>query len=348
MLGYKPILRTLAAIVILSAAFVFTREVFSQLYPIGTFEVGMEANLEAQPALGGGKIKLSDYKNKKVVVLVFWLESCDLCLDQIEILRDYLKKNNRTNNVAVVLSTSGNKDELPLIKDAMKRRHINYPVILDPDLLVSRKFGASMAPSFVLIDRRGRVAANRISFVNRPVRDISFLKMIDIVRAGNNIPETQLIEYTNDGAMRKKIGTAAPAFSIGSLDGRLYKLQDYRGKMNVVLVFWNPVNPLCESVLIDLNLLYTTENRRRYNFVLLSAVSIYGDGQKDDVMKFLSQTEAEYPILNDSYSKVGKIYGVKKIPSVLVIDRGGKIVEAFSGNDMNPAKRVRVFLESIE
>lgn len=334
-------------VVFLSAVFfvtiLFPRTAHSQIYPVEVFELGRKVVLEPQPTLKGGKIDLSAYRNKKIVVLAFWLHSCDLCIDQLKQLEKFVGKNNRSRDVAVITVSRGQKDEQPFLLETVKKRKIKYPVILDPETVVTRKFGVSMVPAFVIIDKQGRVAANGISSVDRPVRDMSLTEMIDSLIGGKKIPDAQFIEYAGDAMLRKMIGRPAPDFRLDSLDGRPYRLEEYRGGMNVLLVFWNPVYPTCNKVLLGLKSFYTVANRQKYNFVILTAASLYGPEQMDETKNFIETSAPDYPVLNDRDSKVGKLYRVKNIPTMFMIDRKGKVVEVIVGSPKNIEKHLEAF-----
>ena len=118
-------------------------------------------------------------------------------------------------------------------------------------------------------------------------------------------------------------GRAAADFSLKSLEGELRRLSDYRGKV-VVVDFWATWCPPCRQELPILNKL-RTEFAGRVEFV--------GIDNEDarTIRDFLKAKHYELEVLVDGKRDVQRQYGVRSIPTVLVIDARGVIRQHFIG-----------------
>jgi len=326
----------------LLSLFIFSsKHSFSSGDYIGVDALVLGQTVDTAPSnkLGGGKIDLKSFRGKKPVVIAFWLNSCNLCLQQLDQLRDYIKKNNRGKGIAVVTDARAENSEFSAYKETLRKHNLTFPVIIDPKLDIAAKLGVNTVPSYILIDREGRIASPQFHYLNKPVRDYSLLKMIDILISGKQIPPIQFEPYTQDTKLKRMIGTSAAQFELNSVDNKVFNLKDYLSKTNVVLVFWHPYSANCKSVISVLNRFYSQENRQKYNFVILSASSIYGASQTDEIIKTSRSLQSSFPYLIDSDSKVGKQYNVQKIPTIFVIDRNGRIRDVFDDFTVSSVER---------
>lgn len=131
-------------------------------------------------------------------------------------------------------------------------------------------------------------------------------------------------------------GTAAPNFSVNDKDGRPLKLSDFRGKA-VVLDFWATWCGPCRE-----SLPHTNDLAKKYGEVVALAVNVF-DGNKA-FQAWLPKNQPQFDTLvfaidpsSGGQDMLAKAYQVSAIPTLYVIDKGGKIVAGFVGyNDSSP------------
>ena len=139
--------------------------------------------------------------------------------------------------------------------------------------------------------------------------------------AAQNTQEEDLdLQYAVD---LLKPGTQAPEFSLKDINGKLFKLSDFRGR-KVVLVFWASWCPDCRAEVPDLKALHASASPEKVAFV-----SVSFDRTLEALQQFCAENYLPGVQLFDPSgkkdSKVAAQYGVKWIPSLYLIDETGKV-----------------------
>ena len=108
----------------------------------------------------------------------------------------------------------------------------------------------------------------------------------------------------------------APPFQSILLDGKTINLEDYRGKP-LLLHFWAEWCPFCK-------LEEGTITGLQEDWQVLTVA--YQSGGKDEVTAHMQKQEIEsWPTIIDEDSRLADSYGVKGVPTSLIIDGNGNI-----------------------
>ena len=116
------------------------------------------APMASLPLLGGkGVGSVADHRGR-VVVLNFWASWCPPCVDELPLLERTHRSIRRRGGVVV----GANYKDLPEDALAFVRRYeLTFPMLRDRDGEYADQFGSRSFPETFVIDRRGRIAANR-------------------------------------------------------------------------------------------------------------------------------------------------------------------------------------------
>ncbi|MBI5178474.1 MAG: TlpA family protein disulfide reductase [Nitrospinae bacterium] len=130
-------------------------------YPESTVEA---ASNEMAPELilhklGGGDVKLSDYRGKWVF-LNFWATWCVPCLQEMPSMESFHKKFKDKN--MTMLAVSLDHGDATRVADFVKKKGITFEVFHDPESEASQKFGVYSLPSTFIINPRGVVVAQAL------------------------------------------------------------------------------------------------------------------------------------------------------------------------------------------
>jgi thiol-disulfide isomerase/thioredoxin len=115
------------------------------------------------------------------------------------------------------------------------------------------------------------------------------------------------------------LGTAAPAFHAEDTRGNVVSMTAMEGKV-VVLEFWATWCPPCREASPYVQKLH--ERFADNDDVVMLTIHYDGAG---DPAGYMAEHKYTYPVVPDG-TDVVKAYGIKRIPTFLVIDRSGKVV----------------------
>ena len=127
-----------------------------------------------------------------------------------------------------------------------------------------------------------------------------------------------------------KQGEEAPDFELMGVDGKTYRLSDYKGK-KVYLKFWASWCSICLASLPDTDELAKEASD---DYVILTVVSPDQKGeQAEEAFKkwYQGLDYKNLPVLIDPSGKLLASYGVRSYPTQAFIDKEGKLVKTQPG-----------------
>jgi peroxiredoxin len=125
------------------------------------------------PLLDGGRLRLSSYRGK-VVLLDFWATWCVPCREEtphfVELQRKYGDRGLQIIGVSM-------DDSPDPVRPFVQQFHVNYPVVMGTADVGSAYGGVLGLPIAFLIDRQGRIQAKRMGATDASVfeKDIASL-----------------------------------------------------------------------------------------------------------------------------------------------------------------------------
>ncbi|MBP2623201.1 redoxin family protein [Streptococcus oricebi] len=125
-------------------------------------------------------------------------------------------------------------------------------------------------------------------------------------------------------------GKPAADFSLQGVDGKTYKLSDFKGK-KVYLKFWASWCSICLSTLADSDQLAMSEGK---DYMVLSVISPGHNGEKStqDFKKWYKGLDYKHlPVLLDPDGKLLEEYGIRSYPSAAFIGSDGVVAKTHVG-----------------
>ena len=118
-------------------------------------------------------------------------------------------------------------------------------------------------------------------------------------------------------------GTAAPPFSLSSLEGSDISLRNLAGKISI-LYFWNALDQQSRVRLMPLQKIYEKFNGTGVEVIGMNV----SDKNKEQLKKLLQNKKIIFPQLTDA-AITGEKYNLLELPTIYVIGKDGKIIEGF-------------------
>jgi|SRR5579875_677455 len=121
-------------------------------------------------------------------------------------------------------------------------------------------------------------------------------------------------------------GAAAPLFSLGGMNGQNCSLADALKKGPVLAAFYKISCPVCQFTFPFLERMYEAYGDSRVTFWGISQDDVSG------TREFMDKFGVEFPSLIDANGyQVSKQYGLTNVPSIFLIEPGGKVQTASVG-----------------
>jgi cytochrome c biogenesis protein CcmG, thiol:disulfide interchange protein DsbE len=126
------------------------------------------------------------------------------------------------------------------------------------------------------------------------------------------------------GAHAVEVGQPAPSFELPGQQGTV-QLSSYKGK-TVYLDFWASWCGPCKQSFPWMN-----DMQKKYGAKGLRIVGVNLDQKAEDAKTFLATTPAQFDVAFDSAGQSPKQYGVKGMPTSLLIGPDGKVLMVHQG-----------------
>jgi len=130
-------------------------------------------------------------------------------------------------------------------------------------------------------------------------------------------------------------GASVPPFSLPDIRGQQVDVGRYLGQLPVVLSFWSIY---CDSCVDEMISLQKLEDKYRGDGLVIIAVNEDIKVPTDRIRRFLERLEKfrgkiTYPLLYDESSRVFNSLGISTLPTLVLIDREGRIAGYSRGFD---------------
>lgn len=284
--------------------------------------VGQLAPAATLETVDGKRIELGELYGKRPVYLKFWATWCVPCRQQMPHFEAAWQRYHES--VAVVAVNLGLNDDVKDVREFLDKTKLSMPVAIDSAGDLATAFGVVVTPMHVLIDADGRVAYvghEASADLDRALDALSHSQPQAKPASGR----PQLVSHVRAG-----VGDQAPAFR-EFMPGKT-------GKPTVLAFFI----PWCESYLQEsrpevavscartrevLTQAYRAQPTQASWLAVASRVWV----TEADVEAYRKKFQISHPVAFDSTGEVFRRYGVKEVPTVVIVDADGTIRRRFDG-----------------
>jgi len=124
--------------------------------------------------------------------------------------------------------------------------------------------------------------------------------------------------------------------TVRTIDGKILKLSDYRGRV-IIVDFWATWCKPCRKSIPDFNRL-----QEEFGDSLL-ILGLSKDDSPEDVKAFMREIPINYPVAMATRKLEDKFGGILGLPTAFLIDKNGRVVKKFLGY-----RPYRVWKENVE
>jgi peroxiredoxin len=124
-----------------------------------------------------------------------------------------------------------------------------------------------------------------------------------------------------------KVGQPAPDFTLPDLAGKPVTLSSFHGHKAVLIDFWATWCGPCRTALPGIQ-----DLADKYKESGLAVLTIDQGESRDQVRYFIERRQYSFPVLLDQDDAVGNSYGVRAIPTSVLVDKNGLVQAIFVGS----------------
>jgi thiol-disulfide isomerase/thioredoxin len=290
--------------------------------------VGRAAPRVVMTTIDGQQIDLGRLYGAKAVYLKFWATWCVPCREQMP----HLEHTFRTAgaDLAVIAINAGFNDTLADVRDYRRRMGLTVPIVLD-DGRLGAAFNLRVTPQHVVIGRDGRILY---------VGHLADARLDEALRAARSaaLPAATVAgaaPQSTPAAVHYGVGDQLPALAVNTLAGGTF-LVGAAGKPTVVAF----LSPWCESYLAESRPQLASncrgareqlEARAADPQVRLLGVASGLWASAEDLADYRDQYHVTIPLTLDESGRLFREFRVMTVPTLLLIDGHGRIVQRLTG-----------------
>lgn len=312
---------------------------------------------QAQPSLGNPKadlvgkpapvFKVKDLKGKElslekyrgqVVLLDFWATWCGPCIAELpNVQKTYQKyKDKKFQIIGISLDRS-----LTALDTFLKGNDLPWVHYWDDEGTISSQYRVTAIPSMFLIDGKGVIhttdlrGAKLEKAVDALVKE-NLLNPTDPNAKPKTIPATKMIKMkpaipeenapkTEEIKLEDLVGKPVPDFTVKGLDGKEISIKDLKGQV-VLIDFWATWCGPCIKEMPKVKNTYTKFKDQKFTIIGISL-----DRSIDPLKAYIAKEELEWKQYWDQDRTVRNLFGVKFIPTAVIIDGEGIVRKAKVG-----------------
>ncbi|SDD79672.1 Peroxiredoxin [Paenibacillus sp. UNCCL117] len=120
--------------------------------------IGQEAPDFSLSLLGGGELKLSDYRGS-VVYVNFWATWCPPCQAEMPYMQQFYTNNEKNGVVILGVNETQTEASVPVVEAWVDEWELTFPIPLDRDGAVGKLYRVQAYPATFVIDEQGIIRA---------------------------------------------------------------------------------------------------------------------------------------------------------------------------------------------
>lgn len=294
--------------------------------------LGKPAPSFSMKTLEDKSLSSKDFADHAATILNFVAGNCGYCKKQIprveQIRKKYTDKDVRFVNVAQTMRTRFTPEQLV---DIMDKIGSHLELAHDPDNSVGTLYGVRGFPTMVVVGKNGKVEAVNVG--NLGDLETRLTKQLDALIAGKPVPKVAAAPQRRSRRPAEDlVGKPVPSFTLTTLKGKTVTNASLSEHPATVLNFVAPNCGFCKRQIPTVEKIRQDFEEKGVRFinVVQKMRKDFSPEQIVDIMKGVG-SQLELALSDFDSNKVGGEFKAVSFPTMVVVDRSGKVAHVNIG-----------------
>ena len=274
-----------------------------------------------------GKPVSNETTKNQITVLDFWAPNCGFCKKQIPRLEP-LREKYEAKGVRFVALAQTMRKEYPEqeVQDIYKGLGFHGELVLDPKNTVGHAFKATSFPTMSIVGKSGKVEAVNVG--NKADLEKRVSDQLDALLAGKPVPTF------DDPAPRPRqqqqrpamemVGKQSPDFTLNTIEGKPVSNAEFAKHPATILNFVAPNCGFCKKLLPNVEKIRPEYEAKGVRFINMCQ-TMRKQYTPEEALDVFKGTGAQFEFAYDDGNKIGKMFKATSFPTMVVINREGKV-----------------------
>ncbi len=321
--------------------------------------VGQPAPEITLKTVDGKDLTNSTFAQAPATVLDFFAVNCGFCVKQIPRLetvrKTYAEKGIRFVTVQETMRKEYSEEEA---KKKLAELGWSGELARDPNNDFGPRFGARGFPTMVIVGKNGKIEAVNIG--NIPDLESKVAAQLDAILAGKPASTVDAGAPADDTPAPSKtaskkprrpaeelVGSQAPSFILKTVEGKTVSSDDFGKHPATVLNFVAPNCGFCKRQIPNVDKVRADYESKGIRFVNVYQRMGKKDFEPDEAIEVFKKEGSNLELARDTGNEVGQLYKATSYPTMVVINKSGKIEHVNVGAKPNIEKIVRDQLDGL-
>lgn len=280
--------------------------------------------------LDGKSFSTNDFSKYKATVVDFFAPNCPHCKRQLpmveQIRQKYASKGIRFVAVSQKMGKAYSQDD---VMAKLNTAGYKGEVVINHTNSIGQEFGTRGFPTMFIVGKDGKIGAVNVGDIADLEKRTS--EQLDAALAGKPFPEYAAAKpATRRRPAEGLVGSQAPAFSLTTVDGKQIGSADFSNHPATVLNFVAPDCPFCKRQIPNVEKIRAKYVAKGVRFINVSQ-TLHRPFSKEDMIGAFKKVGSGFELAKDDGNKVGREYKAVSFPTMIVVDRNGKITNVNVG-----------------
>jgi thiol-disulfide isomerase/thioredoxin len=298
--------------------------------------IGKTAPKFTMTSLDGKTVSSDDFGKHPATVLNFVATNCGYCSKQIprlEKMREkYESKGIRFVNMVETMRTKSTEE---VVVKKMTDLGSKLEVVHDADNKVGPGYGARGFPTMVVVGKSGKIEAVNVGNIGD--LETRLAGQLDALIAGKPLPKVATAApQPRRRPAEDTVGKPAPTFAVTTMDGKSVSNATFKDHPATVLNFVAPNCGFCKRALPNVEKVRKDYEAKGIRFVNV-VQKMRKEFTEEQIVDVLKEAGSRLAISTSDFkdNTVGQAFKAVSYPTMVVVDRTGKIAHVNIGAKQN-------------